>query len=105
MLGWFSSAKTSPVEDLAHRHRLRPIELLPWVVIIGAYYAFDTYLPLASQILIAILFALSVDLVLGYAGIVTLGHAAFFGVGAYAAGIYSIHVTGEPLSEIGRAHV
>ena len=35
---------------------------------------------------------------LGYAGIVTLGHAAFFGVGAYAAGIYSVHVSGEPLS-------
>ena len=41
---------------------------------------------------------MSLDLVLGYAGIVTLGHAAFFGVGAYAAGIYSVHVSGEPLS-------
>ncbi len=45
-----------------------------------------------------ILFALSLDLVLGYAGIVTLGHSAFFGVGAYAAGIYAAHVSGEPLS-------
>ncbi|MBM3537481.1 MAG: branched-chain amino acid ABC transporter permease [Alphaproteobacteria bacterium] len=45
-----------------------------------------------------ILFALSLDLILGYAGIITLGHAAFFGVGAYTAGIYAIHVTGEPLS-------
>ena len=45
-----------------------------------------------------ILFALSLDLVLGYAGIVTLGHSAFFGVGAYAAGIYAARVSGEPLS-------
>ena len=40
-----------------------------------------------------ILFALSLDLVLGYAGIVTLGHAAFFGAGAYAAGIFAAHVS------------
>ena len=45
-----------------------------------------------------ILFALSLDLVLGYAGIVTLGHSAFFGVGAYAAGIYAARISGEPLS-------
>ncbi len=48
--------------------------------------------------LITILFALSLDLVLGFAGIVTLGHAAFYGAGAYAAGIYAIHVSSEPLS-------
>src|SRR5690606_15477187 len=44
------------------------------------------------------LFAISLDLALGYAGIITLGHGAFFGVGAYAAGLYAMHVTGEPLS-------
>ena len=55
-----------------------------------AYFVFGDYLPLGSQILIMILFALSLDLVLGYAGIVTLGHSAFFGVGAYAAGIYAV---------------
>ena len=40
-----------------------------------------------SQILIAGLFAVSLDLILGYAGIVSLGHAAFFGIGAYTAGL------------------
>lgn len=88
----------SPVETLIRRHRLRPIELLPWLLAIGAYFAFGDYLALGSQILIMILFALSLDLVLGYAGIVTLGQSAFFGVGAYAAGIYAAHVSGEPLS-------
>ena len=77
---------------------MRAIELLPWIIAVGGYFAFADYLPLGSQILIMILFALSLDLVLGYAGIVTLGHSAFFGVGAYAAGIYAARVSGEPLS-------
>lgn len=91
-------ADDSPVEQFIRAHRLRLIELLPWVLAIVAYFGFGDYLPLGSQILIMILFALSLDLVLGYAGIVTLGHAAFFGVGAYAAGIYAVRVSGEPLS-------
>jgi branched-chain amino acid transport system permease protein len=53
---------------------------------------------LGSQILITGLFAVSLDLILGYAGIVSLGHAAFFGIGAYTAGILAVHGWGEPLS-------
>ena len=99
MFDWLSpSSKLAPVERLVKSHQLRPIELLPWAAAIAAYFLFDSYLPLGSQILIMILFAMSLDLVLGYAGIVTLGHAAFFGAGAYAAGIYAVHVSGEPLS-------
>jgi branched-chain amino acid transport system permease protein len=44
------------------------------------------------------LFALSLDLILGYAGIVSLGHAAFFGIGAYTAGLLAVHGWNEPLS-------
>jgi branched-chain amino acid transport system permease protein len=52
-----------------------------------------------TQVLIGILFALSLDLILGYAGIVTLGHAAFFGLGAYAVGLLSARFGwGEPLT-------
>ena len=87
-----------PIDTLLARHRFRAIELLPWLIAVAVYFVFGDYLPLGSQILIMILFALSLDLVLGYAGIVTLGHSAFFGVGAYAAGIYAAHVSGEPLS-------
>ena len=47
-----------------------------------------------------IVFALSADLVLGYAGIVTLGQAAFFGTGAYTAGLLSAHGWGEPLTSV-----
>src|SRR4029450_9850573 len=52
----------------------------------------------ASQTLIVGLFAVSLDLILGYAGIVSLGHAAFFGLGAYTAGLLSVHGWGEPIS-------
>ena len=90
---------TSPaITSLARRHRLRVVELIPWIVGIAAYFAFPTYQALAGQIMIMVLFALSLDLVLGYAGIVTLGHGAFFGMGAYTAGIIAVHGWNEPLS-------
>jgi len=79
-------------------HRLRPLEALPWIAAAAVWFAFGDQLPFASQILIAILLTLSLDLVLGFAGVVTLGHAAFFGAGAYAAGIYAVQVSSEPLS-------
>jgi branched-chain amino acid transport system permease protein len=53
---------------------------------------------LGSQVIITALFALSLDLVLGYAGIVSLGHAAFFGLGSYTAGLLAVHGWGEPIS-------
>ena len=87
-----------PVDRLIASHRLRIVEFTPFVVVAAVWFLFDDQLAFASQVLITILFALSLDLVLGFAGIVTLGHAAFFGTGAYAAGIYAIHVSPEPLS-------
>ena len=86
------------VEALLRSHRLRPWEALPWLAAAAAFFLFPDYLALGSQILINILFALSLDLILGYAGIVTLGHAAFFGTGAYTAGLLAAHGWGEPLS-------
>jgi branched-chain amino acid transport system permease protein len=86
------------VDAFARRHRYRLLEALPWLAAIAAYIAFPSYLALGAQILATILFALSADLVLGYAGIVTLGHAAFFGTGAYTAGILAAHGWGEPIT-------
>jgi branched-chain amino acid transport system permease protein len=77
--------------------RLRWIEAAPWVLAIAIYFFAPTYLPLAGYVLIMILFALSLDLILGYGGIVTLGHSAYFGFGAYVAGVFAIRVTGDPL--------
>jgi branched-chain amino acid transport system permease protein len=89
---------TDPVIAALRQHRPRAVEALPWIVAVGGYFVFGDQLPFASQILITILFALSLDLVLGFAGIISLGHAAFYGTGAYVAGIYAIHVSHEPLS-------
>ncbi len=86
------------VDAFARRHRYRLLEALPWLAAIAAYVAFPSYLALGAQILAMILFALSADLVLGYAGIVTLGHAAFLGTGAYTAGILAAHGWGEPIT-------
>ncbi len=99
MPGSEHSAGAAAAEFLLRRHRLRPTEALPWLVAIGAYFAFPDYMPLGTQILIGILFALSLDLVLGYAGIVTLGHAAFFGTGAYTTALLAARLGwSEPIS-------
>jgi len=84
---------------LSERHRLQWWEALPWVAGLAVYFLFPTYLAFGTQVLVTILFALSLDLVLGYAGIVTLGHAAFFGAGAYTVGMLAAHAGWtEPLS-------
>lgn len=88
----------SAIDAFARRHRFRAAEALPWVVAVGAYFVFPDYLALGAQVLATVLFGLSLDLILGYAGIVTLGHAACFGTGAYVAGLLAAHGWGEPIS-------
>jgi branched-chain amino acid transport system permease protein len=88
----------------ARRHRLRAWEALPWIAALAAFFAFPSYLAFGTEVLVTILFALSLDLVLGYAGIVTLGHAAFFGAGAYTVGMLAAHAGwNEPLSGLAAA--
>lgn len=77
--------------------KLKPIELLPWVVAAAIYFLAPSYLPLAAYVMIIILFVLSLDLIVGYGGLVTLGHSAYFGFGAYAAGIVAVRLHGDPL--------
>jgi branched-chain amino acid transport system permease protein len=69
--------------------RIRWTEWLPWIIAGILFFLLPEYLALGARILIYILFALSLDLILGYAGIITLGHSAFFGLGAYVAGCLS----------------
>jgi len=84
--------------------RIRWTEWLPWIAGIAFFFAMPEYLSLGARILIFILFALSLDLILGYAGIITLGHSAFFGLGAYTAGILGAKfgVT-DPFLQLGAA--
>jgi len=93
-----ADGRLAAIDAFALRHRLRPYEALPWLAALAAYLFFPGYLPLIAQILATVLFALSTDLVLGYAGIVTLGQAAFFGAGAYTAGLLAAHGWGEPIT-------
>ena len=79
------------------------LEIAFWAIPVAAFFLFPRYLTLGSQILIAGLFALSLDLILGYARIISLGHAAFFGLGAYTAGLLARHGFGEPLSGLAAA--
>jgi branched-chain amino acid transport system permease protein len=78
-------------------------EALFWLIPVAAFFLFPGYRVLGSQVLIASLLALSLDLVLGFAGIVSLGHAAFFGIGAYTAGLLAVHGWNEPLSGLAPA--
>jgi branched-chain amino acid transport system permease protein len=92
------------VRGLTRRHYFRWWEALPWIIAIGCYFAFPDYLSFGSELLITILFALSLDLALGYAGIVTLGHAAFFGAGAYAVGMLASYgIWDEPMTGLALA--
>ena len=88
------------IDAFARRHRFKWYEAIPWIAALAAYFVFDSYHALGAQIFATILFALSLDLLIGFAGIVTLGHAAFFGVGAYAAGIMAANGWQEPLSQL-----
>jgi branched-chain amino acid transport system permease protein len=86
---------------LTQRHHLRWWEPLPWILAIAFYFAFPTYLGFGTDLLVTILFAISLDLALGYAGIITLGHAAFFGAGAYTVGMLAYHgIWNEPITSL-----
>jgi len=79
---------------------VKPLEVAFWLCTLLPFVLAPNYLSLASQIAITALFALSLDLILGYAGIVSLGHAAFFGMGAYTAGLIAKHYWTEPISAL-----
>ena len=77
--------------------RWRAWEIVAWVLIWAMPLVFTQHAALINEIAILALFALSLDLILGYAGIVSLGHAAFFGLGAYGAALFAKHVMPDPL--------
>jgi len=66
------------------------VAVLSWFVLPG-------HALLLNEVAILALFAISLDLVLGYAGIVSLGQAAYFGFGAYVAALFAKHLLPDPL--------
>ena len=73
-------------------------EIAFWILALACAFLFPSRFLIMTDIVRLALFALSLDLILGYAGIVSLGHAAFFGVGAYGAGLLALHgIVTEPV--------
>src|SRR5579863_9819395 len=76
-------------------------EIVFWISALGCAFLFPSRFLIMTEIVRLALFALSLDLILGYAGIVSLGHAAFFGVGAYCAGLLALHgIITEPVAAL-----
>jgi branched-chain amino acid transport system permease protein len=92
------SLSPDPHHHLAAKQRWRPIESAFWLATLLPFVLVPTYLTLASQIAITAIVAVSLDLILGFAGLVSLGHAAYFGLGAYTAGLIAKAGWGEPFS-------
>lgn len=88
----------SVADSLADQSRWRWWEIVLSATAVASWWLVGEHALLANEIAILALFAVSLDLILGYAGIVSLGHAAFFGVGAYTAALFAKHVMPDPLA-------
>ena len=84
--------------QLRRRSAWRAYEIVLWLAAVAALFVLPSKALLLTEMAILALFAVSLDLVLGYAGIVSLGHGAFFGLGAYVAGLFAKHVFAEPVT-------
>jgi len=83
--------------SLLKSSRWKPWEPVLWLIAFAAPVLMPSHASLINEIAIVALFAVSLDLVLGYTGIVSLGHAAFFGIGGYAAALFAKLVMPDPL--------
>lgn len=93
-----TNGPAGPLAYFSGLARWKPLEVAFWLVLVAIYFIPGANLPLLSQIIIWGLFAMSLDLLLGYRGIMSMGHAAFFGVGAYTAGYLGKFGWTEPIS-------
>lgn len=89
-----------PRDSILSRHHWRVGELLWLFAALACYFVFPQYLALGTTVLIMVLLVLSYDLLLGFSGVLSLGHAVFFGLGAYTAGWLSLAGWTEPVSAV-----
>ena len=83
--------------SLLRAARWQPLELAFWALAFVSPWLLSQHALIINEIAIVALFAVSLDLVLGYTGIVSLGHAAFLGFGAYSAALFAKHIHPDPL--------
>lgn len=84
-------------KELLQLSKIKWWEILVWLVAFALPWLLPQKALMINEIAIVALFAMSLDLVLGYTGIVSLGHAAFFGFGAYTAALFAKWVMPDPL--------
>jgi len=84
-------------QSLLGKQRWKLWEPLFWAVALASPLVLGGHALIVNEIAIVALFAVSLDLILGFSGIVSLGHAAFFGMGAYAAALFAKHAMPDPL--------
>ena len=84
-------------QSLLKQSRLKPLEVVFWLLAFAAPMLSPSHVLIINEIAIVALFAVSLDFILGYTGIVSLGHAAFFGLGGYAAALFAKLVMPDPL--------
>jgi branched-chain amino acid transport system permease protein len=93
----------SPISEkvkhyLATRARWGVLEYAFWLAALASIFLLKERHLILTEIAWLALFALSLDLILGYAGIISLGHAAFFGLGSYVAALLAKHaIVTEPV--------
>ena len=87
---------TGAQSSLLRASRMKPWEPVLWLLAFAVPVVMPSEALIVNEIAIVALFAVSLDLVLGYSGIVSLGHAAFFGLGAYTAALFCKHVSPDP---------
>lgn len=92
-------------ESLHDSRRWKLWEPVFWLLALATPFVLGSHALIINEIAIVALFAVSLDLILGYTGIVSLGHAAFFGMGAYTAALFAKHVMPDPLVGLGVAIV
>lgn len=85
------------LNSLAASRRWKPVELVVWLLALASPLLLSSHALIINQIAIVALFAVSLDLILGYTGVVSLGHAAFLGMGAYTAALFAKLVMPDPL--------
>lgn len=87
---------TGAQAGLQHAARMRPWEPIVWLLAFASPLLVPSHALIVNEVAIVGLFAVSLDLVLGYTGVVSLGHAAFFGLGAYTSALFCKHVSTDP---------
>jgi branched-chain amino acid transport system permease protein len=89
-----------PRDSILSRHHWRVGEWLWLAVALACYFVFPEYLSLGTSVLVMVLLVLSYDLLLGFSGVLSLGHAVFFGLGAFTAGWLALAGWTEPISAV-----